>query len=102
MPADVSSFEGLLDRLGALASHTAGFAHADLLEDAEPAAHAKDEANPCLQDTSLSCIAEGQRGDSSEQHFQNLPTDTGFRAAFKTKLPSIICNGTVMVQSTYL
>ena len=35
-------------------------------------------------------------------NLQNLPADTGFRAAFKIKLPLIICNGTVMVQSTYL
>ena len=49
------------------------------------------------QDISLSNMAT-----APSNNFQNMPADTGFRAAFKIKLPSIICNGTVMVQSTYL
>ena len=62
-------------RLGALARHTAGFAHEDLLEGVESTARAKDEADPCLQDPSLACIAEGQQGDSSEQHLRTcMPT----------------------------
>ena len=73
-------------RLGALARHTAGFAHEDLLEGVESTAHAKDEAKPCLQDTKLSCIAAGQHGDSSEQQPENMHADTGFRSAFKIKL----------------
>ena len=63
LPAVVFSLESLLERLGALAGHTAGFAHEDLLEDVEPAAHANDEANPCFQRNSLAIIAEGQHGD---------------------------------------
>ena len=52
---------------GSHARHTAGHAYEDLLEGVESTAHANDEAKPCLQDPSLSCIAEGQQGDSSEQ-----------------------------------
>ena len=48
LPVAAPSHEGLLERLGALAGHTAGFVHEDLLEVAEPAAHVKDEAKLCL------------------------------------------------------
>ena len=64
-----------------------------LLEAVEPAAHAKDGVNPCLQDIRLSCLTEGQHGDNSENSLQNMTADTGFHAAFKIKLPPILCNG---------
>ena len=70
---------------GSHARHTAGHAHEDLLEGVESTAHANDEAKPCLQDPSLSCIAEGQQGDSSEQQHRNMHADMSFRAAFKIK-----------------
>ena len=84
------------------ASRPAGFAPEDLLKAVEPAAHAKDGVNPCLQDISLSCLTEGQHGDNSENSLPNMTADTGFHAAFNIKLPPILCNGTAMVQSTYL
>ena len=57
-----------LERLGALVSHTAGFAHEEILEDVEPAGHANDEANPCLQRTGLAGMAEGEHHISAASH----------------------------------
>ena len=55
------------------------------------------DANPCLEGTSLTSIAEGNKAPVPSNNLQSMPADTGFRAAFKNKLKLIILNGTVVV-----
>merc|ERR1712139_495389 len=94
----------LLDGCGHVAGSSCrrGLTSKDLEEDEAPAGQSQGEACPCVYGSALASVTECKHQDSVDQEFPEACWMMGALAAFRMRLNSIICNGTVMLQSMYL
>ena len=67
-----------------------------------PPRHATGKANHCIDGTDLTSAPESKHGHSASKKPPKLMDPTGFPAAFKVMLNSIVCTGIVKLQPMYL